>query len=153
MLLWLKTNALGSAACFTASWDEILWARFDNELGLRDILRALSSRDEELISQVALRIPNHLHMTGLETNQAEAAVSAFLDSPNWSAFAGVSPADSADPAETEDMELSNERREPSQGLRGLLYYIAEDDAKRKAYEHRGISCEECREQPIRGVRW
>lgn len=87
-------------------------------------------------------------------DQVEQALAGFLDSPTWSAFAGMSPAGSAaDPAETEDLEFSNERREPSQGLRGLLYYIAEEDAKRKAYEHRGIICEECREQPIRGVRW
>lgn len=118
------------------------------------MLRALSTRDEDIIIQRALRIPDHLHIAGMEIELAEDAVSAFLNSPNWSAFAGASPANStADPAETEDMELSNERREPSQGLRGLLYYIAEDDAKRKAYEHRGIGCEECREQPIRGVRW
>ncbi|KAK5109063.1 hypothetical protein LTR62_007519 [Meristemomyces frigidus] len=40
-----------------------------------------------------------------------------------------------------------------QGIKGLLYYIAEEDAKRKAYEHRGIFCEECDKSPIRGIRW
>lgn len=43
--------------------------------------------------------------------------------------------------------------EPTQGLKGLLYHIAEGEAKRKAYEHRGIHCEECGERPIKGIRW
>ncbi|KAK3113857.1 hypothetical protein LTR53_008432 [Teratosphaeriaceae sp. CCFEE 6253] len=52
-------------------------------------------------------------------------------------------------AETEEEPTS----EPTQGIKGLLYYIAEEDAKRRAYEHRGISCEECGEIPILGIRW
>jgi len=43
--------------------------------------------------------------------------------------------------------------EPAQGLKGLLYYIAEEKAKREAYEHRGIRCDSCSESPIRGIRW
>ncbi|KAI6841200.1 hypothetical protein KC340_g8988 [Hortaea werneckii] len=62
--------------------------------------------------------------------------------------------DRTDLAETEDFEAANgARQEPSQGIKGLLYYIAEQDAKRKGYQHRGIACEECGETPIRGVRW
>lgn len=38
-------------------------------------------------------------------------------------------------------------------LKEVLYYIAEEQAKRKAYVHRGIRCEECGENPIRNVRW
>ncbi|QIW97512.1 hypothetical protein AMS68_003030 [Peltaster fructicola] len=38
-------------------------------------------------------------------------------------------------------------------LKGVLYYIAEEQAKRKAYQHRGIRCEECGETPICNVRW
>lgn len=49
--------------------------------------------------------------------------------------------------------LSGHQAEPAQGLKGLLYYIAEDKAKRDAYEHRGIQCDGCNESPIRGVRW
>ncbi|TKA81199.1 hypothetical protein B0A55_02631 [Friedmanniomyces simplex] len=57
-------------------------------------------------------------------------------------------------AETEEMNSANGAPvEPSQGIKGLLYFIAEEDSKRKAYEHRGISCEECGESPIRGVRY
>lgn len=57
-------------------------------------------------------------------------------------------------AETEDFEgFDGPLQEPSQGLKGLLYYIAEDNEKMRSYEHRGINCEECGEAPIRGVRW
>ena len=57
-------------------------------------------------------------------------------------------------AETENVDgLDGAAQEPSQGLKGLLYHIAEAEAKRKAYEHRGIHCDECGEAPIRGVRW
>ncbi|KAK4545531.1 hypothetical protein LTR36_002881 [Oleoguttula mirabilis] len=46
-------------------------------------------------------------------------------------------------AETEDLEgLNGAPKEPTEGLKGLLYYIAEEDARRKAYEHRGIHCED-----------
>jgi Ca2+-binding EF-hand superfamily protein len=43
-------------------------------------------------------------------------------------------------------------KEPSQELRSLLYHIAEEDAKRQAYMHRGVHCEECG-QVIKGIRW
>ena len=38
-------------------------------------------------------------------------------------------------------------------IKGLLYYIAEEEAKKKAYVHRGTSCDSCNTNPIRGVRW
>jgi hypothetical protein len=41
-------------------------------------------------------------------------------------------------ANTDDI-INGPDSEPSQGLKGLLYHIAENDAKRKAYEHRGES--------------
>jgi len=62
--------------------------------------------------------------------------------------------DTRDLAETEDIEGLNDSPErPSQSIKSLLYYIAEEQAHRKAYEHRGITCEECGENPIRGIRW
>lgn len=59
-----------------------------------------------------------------------------------------------DAAETE-LGIMDESQavEPAQGLKGLLYYIAEEKAKREAYEHRGIRCDSCNESPIRGIRW
>ena len=57
-------------------------------------------------------------------------------------------------AETElGIMEESQAAEPAQGLKGLLYYIAEEKAKREAYEHRGIRCDSCNESPIRGIRW
>jgi Ca2+-binding EF-hand superfamily protein len=57
-------------------------------------------------------------------------------------------------AETEVGIMDEDQaEEPAQGLKGLLYYIAEEKAKREAYEHRGIRCDSCNESPIRGIRW
>jgi Ca2+-binding EF-hand superfamily protein len=60
------------------------------------------------------------------------------------------PVDETDAADILD---DNHAAEPAQGLKGLLYYIAEEKAKREAYEHRGIRCDSCNESPIRGIRW
>lgn len=38
-------------------------------------------------------------------------------------------------------------------IKGLLYTIAEEQAKRSAYVHRGTRCDSCNEFPIRGIRW
>ena len=38
-------------------------------------------------------------------------------------------------------------------IKGLLYTIAEEQAKRTAYIHRGTRCDSCGEFPIKGVRW
>ncbi|KAK0317747.1 hypothetical protein LTR82_011264 [Friedmanniomyces endolithicus] len=66
----------------------------------------------------------------------------------------ASDATTEDIAETEELDAANDAPvEPSQGIKGLLYYIAEEESKRKAYEHRGIYCEECGESPIRGIRY
>lgn len=43
--------------------------------------------------------------------------------------------------------------EPGQGIKGLLYNIAEEQARRQAYVHRGTRCDSCGELPIRGIRW
>lgn len=41
----------------------------------------------------------------------------------------------------------------AEGLKGLLYYIAEEQAMREGFEHRGIRCSQCDESPIRNIRW
>jgi Ca2+-binding EF-hand superfamily protein len=67
----------------------------------------------------------------------------------------IGPAHHAPIDETDagDMLEGTHGEEPAQGLKGLLYYIAEEKAKREAYEHRGIRCDSCNESPIRGIRW
>jgi Ca2+-binding EF-hand superfamily protein len=51
-----------------------------------------------------------------------------------------------------NMRRRTTEKDPSQELRSLLYHIAEEDAKRQSYVHRGVHCEEC-SSVIRGVRW
>lgn len=57
------------------------------------------------------------------------------------------------PAETEESIDMAGSDAPNQGVRGLLFYIAEDNAARRAYIHRGIRCEGCGEFPILGTRY
>ena len=47
----------------------------------------------------------------------------------------------------------HEPREPGQGIKGLLYHIAEEESRREAYVHRGTRCDACGTFPIRGIRW
>jgi Ca2+-binding EF-hand superfamily protein len=41
----------------------------------------------------------------------------------------------------------------SSSLKELVYCIAEESSRQRAYIHRGISCSECPASPIRGIRW
>ncbi|KAI5245233.1 hypothetical protein E4T43_03379 [Aureobasidium subglaciale] len=54
--------------------------------------------------------------------------------------------------ETDGSDHEDER-EPAQGIKGVLYNIAEEKAMRELYVHTGIRCEQCGQYPIRGVRW
>lgn len=40
-----------------------------------------------------------------------------------------------------------------QSLLNLLYHIAEDQARREGYVHRGVTCNSCGSMPIRGIRY
>ncbi|KAI5195993.1 hypothetical protein E4T39_07974 [Aureobasidium subglaciale] len=57
-----------------------------------------------------------------------------------------------DYTETDGSDHEDER-EPAQGIKGVLYNIAEEKAMRELYVHTGIRCEQCGQYPIRGVRW
>ncbi|MCJ1390618.1 hypothetical protein MMC18_003479 [Xylographa bjoerkii] len=48
---------------------------------------------------------------------------------------------------------SDESKKEGQSLLNLLYHIAEDQARRDGYVHRGVSCNSCSTQPIRGIRY
>ncbi|MCJ1322570.1 hypothetical protein MMC15_007919 [Xylographa vitiligo] len=47
----------------------------------------------------------------------------------------------------------DESKKEGQSLLNLLYHIAEDQARREGYVHRGVSCNSCNTQPIRGIRY
>ncbi|KAL8730835.1 MAG: hypothetical protein Q9166_003761 [cf. Caloplaca sp. 2 TL-2023] len=62
-------------------------------------------------------------------------------------------------AETESNQSNevgdNDEDKPSQNqnLMNLLYRIAEDQAKKENFHHRGINCNSCNAMPIRGIRY
>ena len=134
-------------ACFFARTPEEQ-RRLDS-LGLHGLRAAIAARDITAFFD---------HRAGIlallpeaTTEQIDRAIHDFAHSAMYMAS---DDSDDATYAETEDADdVSTGNMEPSQGLKGLLYHIAEADAKRKAYEHRGIHCEGCGQQPIRGLRW
>ncbi|KAJ3077106.1 hypothetical protein HDU98_008542 [Podochytrium sp. JEL0797] len=46
-----------------------------------------------------------------------------------------------------------DRVEECKSLVGLLYHISEDQARRDGFVHRGVTCNHCSSQPIRGIRY
>lgn len=138
-------------SCFNAANELDTWEQVA-ALGFGDLVNAMAARDEEQVMTLGRRIPETMHMSGMTDPQLVRALQNFLHSDKWTT--ALRETDEPGPAETEDMDTTSvTNKEPSHGLRGLLYYIAEEDAKRKAYEHRGIRCEQCGEMPIRGVRY
>ena len=47
----------------------------------------------------------------------------------------------------------DDSRKEGQSLLNMLYHIAEEQARREGYVHRGVSCNACHAHPIRGVRY
>lgn len=125
-----------------------------DQCGLTGVIAAIRTRDRVRILDASSAIPHVLGIEGVDAAQLEGAIGVLSES--WLGWLPDDESETDDtPVVTEDMDVPDtlESAEPSQGLRGLLYYIAEDDAKRKAYEHRGIGCENCGQMPIEGIRW
>lgn len=150
-------------ACFLAQRDEQKQAQL-RQCGLDGISEAMEARDVGRVISLAVPLVHQIVDTSPEVIQS--ATLEFLahvgltvyrraeDSQVQQTLATNGNPESSEIAETEEISgFDDASREPEQGLKGLLYHIAETDAKRKAYEHRGINCEECGEKPIRGVRW
>ncbi|KAH9826754.1 Zinc-binding domain, present in Dystrophin, CREB-binding protein [Teratosphaeria destructans] len=115
------------------------------QIGLDGLSEAVGARDEELCRAILIDA-----MPTVTDSLIEAALQCM-----YGAGPPAGGVHSAAPeiAETEYTSPSPGPVPADQGIKGLLYYIAEEDSKREAYEHRGITCEECGEFPIRGVRW
>lgn len=99
---------------------------------------------------------NSLHRSNAVHGQRPARFRREQASENHTAHADHIDADgdTTTIAETQEPDPPDEPiDQPSHGLKGLLYHIAEANAKMRAYEHRGIHCEECGQYPIHGVRW
>ncbi|KXT19028.1 hypothetical protein AC579_8740 [Pseudocercospora musae] len=149
-------------ALANSSRDSETWS-IAEDFGLRDLLSALHTRQRsrEEILRAAWDVRRVMSLDSLAPEHIDHEVDFLLAAPLRSADTGSGSGSNSDsdarnspPAETEDLDaMSSANREPSQGLRGMLYYIAEDNAKRNAYEHRGIHCEECGIHPITGIRW
>ncbi|KAI9865361.1 MAG: hypothetical protein M1813_002250 [Trichoglossum hirsutum] len=53
----------------------------------------------------------------------------------------------------EDNATGGSSSREGQSLLNLLYHIAEDQARREGYVHRGVTCNSCGSLPIRGIRY
>lgn len=139
-----------------ARLDSETWSVGEN-FGFRDLLSALHAnpREDQEVLRAAWEVRRVMNLDVLQPSDVEREVEFVLrTTPADNGLRSDSDNYVPDHAETEDLDaMSNANREPSQGLRGLLYYIAEENAKRNAYEHRGIHCEECNLFPITGTRW
>lgn len=49
--------------------------------------------------------------------------------------------------------LGDKDEDEGQGLLNLLYNVAEDQARREGYIHRGITCNSCQASPLCGIRY
>lgn len=121
-------------------------------LGLEDLPQVLVERDVGAIQVTAIAEISRV-LPSVRVERIKQAVENFVNSDLF--LSGQTNSDDDQMyAETELVDgPDGAAPEPSQGLKGLLYHIAESEAKRKAYVHRGINCEECGDAPIRGVRW
>ena len=120
--------------------------------GFHDLVSAMANRDEDAMIRASDVVLEAMHLDTLDLQQVHEILEAIPSTNTWTNGSNSEDSEDRDLAETEE-DWDTERAETGQGLRGLLYYIAENDAQRKAYEHRGIRCEECGDLPIRGVRW
>lgn len=117
----------------------------------------LATRDLTIILQQAPHVLQEVLYGTPNRSDIDTAFHSFLHGSVFTSAGRRDNSEHATHAETEDASgldgMSDIPEEPSQGLKGLLYHIAQAEANRKAYEHRGIHCDECGESPIRGIRW
>lgn len=57
-----------------------------------------------------------------------------------------------EPSEEDDQDVTGKEKD-CQSILNLLYNIAEDQARREGFAHRGITCNTCNCTPITGVRY
>ena len=69
------------------------------------------------------------------------------------ALDGQEPVADADSEHSWMKGEDDSNKKEGQSLLNLLYHIAEDQARRDGYVHRGVTCNSCNTIPIRGVRY
>jgi Ca2+-binding EF-hand superfamily protein len=117
----------------------------------RDALSSLGS--EEIGNAIASDVSIMAHTQLLGALLVMGIQDIDINRPDGDFVVGPAHHAPVDETDAGDILDGNHAAEPAQGLKGLLYYIAEEKAKREAYEHRGIRCDSCNESPIRGIRW
>eukprot|EP00041_Stephanoeca_diplocostata_P015782 m.302725 g.302725 ORF g.302725 m.302725 type:complete len:428 (+) comp20151_c1_seq2:195-1478(+) len=85
---------------------------------------------------------------------AGGTAAAYLAWTIWTQFRHTRVAAPASPSQTGSDELDPaSRKRESQNLLQLLYSIANDQAHKEGYVHRGVSCDGCGQKPLRGIRY
>ena len=95
------------------------------------------------------------------TQNGEAITSEFLTATNNAGNSNAPSHDVRSPAETvverSDFSWRGETEDHSehkkQTVLGLIYHIAEEQARKEGYVHRGVTCNGCSALPIRGIRY
>ncbi|KAK6438832.1 hypothetical protein LTR95_004967 [Oleoguttula sp. CCFEE 5521] len=92
--------------------------------------------------------------SGKRLHRSNAVRRSRRERPSHGMDGGLEEPDVLHPVEVANTEVSVTADEDhSQGLKALLYHIAEDNAKRRGFQHRGIFCEGCGMLPIRHTRY
>jgi hypothetical protein len=105
---------------------------------------------EEAIFEHNSVIPTHLADSRRQVDDPSSPVSTVPPS----GLAEVMTPD--DSASLRSWHAGNENNTPPrepQGLLNLMYHIAEDQARRDGYVHRGVTCNSCGMMPILGIRY
>ncbi|KAL8794393.1 MAG: hypothetical protein Q9195_003092 [Heterodermia aff. obscurata] len=96
-----------------------------------------------------------------EIQDGEAIATEFLPATNNAGTLNAPSHDVRSPAETvverSDLSWRGETEDHSehkkQTVLGLIYHIAEEQARKDGYVHRGVTCNGCNTLPIRGIRY
>lgn len=111
-----------------------------------EALRALAISSDDTLSPLANNETIRSALLRLDGGDSGSPASETLDRPGTAA-------DGESLQSWHGGDESEEPRKEGQSLLSLLYHIAEDQARRDGYVHRGVSCNSCNIQPIRGIRF
>lgn len=127
-------------------WDELLGLGFLPE----SVTAAITRHNYQLPGR---------HHDRYNTETGELIVDQQEVNPNGEGDRAVNGLDGRETAVDVNSEFSwrgetdNEPPKEGQSLLNLLYHIAEDQARREGYIHRGVTCNSCGSMPIRGIRY
>ncbi|KAI5238431.1 hypothetical protein E4T42_08995 [Aureobasidium subglaciale] len=127
--------------------DDLSAEQSDASSDLQELIPYLRQPNiDELLARI------HVLCSGSWKFHQAAVARAFADLCGLDRMPIIPDETDLDFTETDGSDHEDER-EPAQGIKGVLYNIAEEKAMRELYVHTGIRCEQCGQYPIRGVRW